>query len=276
MISGEEQLASDAAMSKDNRDEPRPSHSSSEMAGRHISQIETLWPMLRQAHGGTADQVNAAQEVILKRYRPAVYRYLLACVGDADAADELCQEFALRFLRGDFRNANPERGRFRDLLKSALYHLVIDHHKKKKKNLPGLSQGPEPAASEASTMESDRRFIEAWRAELLRRAWEALAEEEKRTGRYLHTVLHFRAEHPDLRSAQMAEHLSARLHRELSADWVRKWLHEAREVFARMLLNLVAESLEDTSFESLEQELIDLKLHEYCKTALDKRRKETE
>src|SRR5262249_51717765 len=151
-------------MSKDNQDGPKSNPSSGELAARHISQIETLWPMLRQAHGGSPAQINAAQEVILKRYRPAVYRYLLACVGDADAADELAQEFALRFVRGDFRNANPERGRFRDLLKSALYHLVIDHHKKKKKNLPGLSAGPEPAAPGAFPPASDRRLIPGARA----------------------------------------------------------------------------------------------------------------
>jgi RNA polymerase sigma-70 factor (ECF subfamily) len=100
--------------------------STTETSARHISQIETLWPVLMRAHAGAADEILAAQQQILQRYRPAVYRYLLACVGNADAADELVSEFSFRFVRGDFRNANPEKGRFRDLLKSALYRLIID------------------------------------------------------------------------------------------------------------------------------------------------------
>src|SRR3712207_7176976 len=45
------------------------------------------------------------------------------------AAEELLQEFAVRFLRGDFRRADPQRGRFRDYVKTALIHLVIDHQR---------------------------------------------------------------------------------------------------------------------------------------------------
>src|SRR5262249_13327225 len=82
----------------------------------HISQIATVWPLIEQAHGDDPEETGAAQDALLRRYRPAVYRYLLACLGRCDAAEDLWQEFALRFVRGDFRNANPEKGRFRDLL----------------------------------------------------------------------------------------------------------------------------------------------------------------
>ena len=244
-------------------------------AGRHISQIDTLWPVLRQAHGGEPDEVNAAQQLFLLRYYPAVRRYLVACLGDPDAADELWQEFSLRFVRGDFRNANPEKGRFRDLLKTALYHLIVDHHKRRQRGMPQVApDAPEPAADMESTFDSDRQFLSEWRASLLGKAWEALAEEERRTGRLMHTVLHYRASHPELRSAQMAVELSARLGREVSADWVRKWLHAAREKFAEFLLHEVAASLREPTPDSVEQELIDLELYQYCKVAVDRWRQE--
>src|SRR5215211_6919817 len=108
---------------------------SGETGRQHISQIETIWPVVLQAHGGAPDEITAAQQLILQRYRQAVYRYLVACLKCGDAADELWQEFSLRFVRGDFRNANPEKGRFRDLLKSSLYHLIIDHHKRRQRSL---------------------------------------------------------------------------------------------------------------------------------------------
>jgi RNA polymerase sigma-70 factor (ECF subfamily) len=239
--------------------------------GRHISQIETLWPVLQKAHAGSPDEVTAAQQVLLQRYRPAVFRYLMACLRDPDAADELTQEFSLRFLRGDFRHANPERGRFRDLLKSALYHLIIDHHKRKQRGLRQLAaDAPEPAVAPESTVESDRQFLEAWRAELLNRTWDALAAEERRTGRPLHTVLHFRAAHPEMRSAQMALELTQTLNKAVSADWVRKWLHAGRECFADLLLREVGASLREPTPDAVEQELIDLNLFEYCRAAVER------
>jgi RNA polymerase sigma-70 factor (ECF subfamily) len=195
----------------------------------------------------------------------------MACLGDADAADELCQEFSLRLVRGDFRNANPEKGRFRDLLKTSLYHLIIDYQKRRQRGMAQLDpEGPEPAADSTSTFDSDRQFLAAWRADLLNKAWETLAEEEQQTGRPLHTVLYFRANNPDMRSPRLAEQLSAHLGKEVTADWVRKWLHAGRERFAEMLLAEVAASLRDPTPEAVVQELIDLELFQFCKIAVDR------
>jgi RNA polymerase sigma-70 factor (ECF subfamily) len=90
----------------------------------------------------------------------------------------------------------------------------------------------------------------------------------------MHTVLSSRAANPEMRSAQMAVELSARLGREVSADWVRKWLHAAREKFAELLLAEVCASLRDPNPDSVEQELIDLELYQYCKMAVDRWRQE--
>ena len=58
----------------------------------------------------------------------------------------------------------------------------------------------------------------------------------------------------------------------VTPEWVRKRLHVAREKFTDLLLDEVARSLEDPAAEDLEQELIDLGLHEYCRAALARRR----
>ncbi|MFO0845277.1 MAG: hypothetical protein U0797_23320, partial [Gemmataceae bacterium] len=92
-----------------------------------LSRIQTVWTLVLQAHQDRQDPENAARKELLLRYRGAVYRYLLGTLHDADAATELAQEFALHFLEGRFRRADPQRGRFRDLVKVALRHLVIDH-----------------------------------------------------------------------------------------------------------------------------------------------------
>src|SRR5207244_8784969 len=99
---------------------------------QRLSRISTLWTVVLQAHQGSAEAVTKAQQLLMQRYSGAVYRYLLGAVRDPDVAADLSQEFALRFVRGDFRRAAPERGRFRDYVKIALVHLVDDYYRSRR------------------------------------------------------------------------------------------------------------------------------------------------
>src|SRR6266540_2271520 len=92
-----------------------------------LSRIKTRWTMVYQAHVGKGDHVSTAQNWLVMRYYRSVFRYLRAMVRDLDVAEDLTNEFVVRFLRGDFKQADPSRGRFRNLLKRALRHLAIDY-----------------------------------------------------------------------------------------------------------------------------------------------------
>lgn len=70
----------------------------------------------------------------------------------------------------------------------------------------------------------------------------------------------------------MAEQLSADLGKPLRADAVRQTLHRAREKFAALLLDEVLHTLREPTVETLEAELIDIGLLEYCRPALDELR----
>jgi RNA polymerase sigma-70 factor (ECF subfamily) len=234
---------------------------------QHLSQISTLWTLLARAHEGAEEEGLAAKRIMLERYSAPVYRYLLAAVRSPDTADELFQEFALRVVRGDFRGANPQRGRFRSYLKTSLQHLIIDFTRKRR-HVSLTDSTPEPAAEESSLLDSDREFQESWRTELMNRAWTALAQLEQQTGQPLHTVLRFRTDHPLVRSPQMAEQLAPLLGQSVSPEWVRKRLFLAREKFTDFLLAEVALSLENPTVDELEQELTDLGLLNYCQAAL--------
>jgi RNA polymerase sigma-70 factor (ECF subfamily) len=120
-------------------------------------------------------------------------------------------------------------------------------------------------------VESDRQFVESWCDELLARAWAALAEIETSTGQPCYAVLRFRADHPEMRSPQIAEQLSAQLGRPFTAAGIRQVLHRAREKFADLLLNEVTHTLEKPTANQLEQELVDLGLLDYCRPALERR-----
>lgn len=246
----------------------------------HLSQITTAWTVLGQAHaggGGTGDATQVqAQARLVRRYGAAVYRYLLGALRNPDEADDLFQDFALRFIRGDFHNANQSKGRFRDYLKSALFRQIVDFQRRRRKEegsvpLPTDARGAPAIAGPSDVAEADRQFAAVWRAELLARAWDALAEAEQRTGQPLHTVLRLRTDFPDIRSPEMAERLTEQLQQSVNAGWVRKRLLQARTVFTDALLDNVAESLSDPTRENLEAELIDLGLLEHCRDALDRR-----
>jgi RNA polymerase sigma-70 factor (ECF subfamily) len=236
----------------------------------HLSHISTLWSLVRQAHQGTAP-AETAKWRLLERYSGAAYRYLLGALGDADAADDLFQEFSLRLLRGDFRRADPGRGRFRDIIKTTLFHLIVDHQRARQRQPRSLDAvGHEPAAAPAET-EAEQEFLERWREELRDRTWLALADLERKTGQPCHTLLRLRNEQPALSSTELAEELGRRLGKAYSVPAVRTALYRARERFSDLLLDEVVQSLENPTVQDLEDELRDLGLLSLCRAALERR-----
>ncbi|HEX6986391.1 MAG TPA: sigma-70 family RNA polymerase sigma factor [Planctomycetaceae bacterium] len=241
----------------------------------HLSRIDTLWSVVRKAHSPEDSRAAEAQELLLERYGGAVRRYLCACLRDRDAADEVFQEFALRFVRGDFRSADPSRGRFRSFLKTTVYRLMIDYRRRKGRDGRQQALGVDPEArpeADDPLAASDDVFLSSWRDELLARTWRALEEYERTSGTACYTALRMRVDAPELRSAELATRLSERLGRPVTPENARVLVHRARERFAEHLLDAVANSLDGPSPEAIEEELIDLRLLDYCRDALHRRR----
>jgi RNA polymerase sigma-70 factor (ECF subfamily) len=234
-----------------------------------LSQLETLWSQVRLAHQGPDEARAAAQARLLERYARPAYRYLLGALHDPEAAGDLAQEFAVRFLKGDFHRADQQCGRFRDYVKKALSHLVARHFRRRLDAGPLPDDLEAPAAAPAGLEAADREFLRAWREELLNRAWAALARVEEETGRPVYLVLRLAFDHPELRSPQRAAELGARLGRPVTAVAERQALHRAREKFAELLLDEVAQTLDEPGADRLTEELIHLDLLRYCGPALE-------
>jgi RNA polymerase sigma-70 factor (ECF subfamily) len=235
-----------------------------------LSQIQTHWSVVFTAHS-ESDTAARAQSELAQRYLGAIYRYILGTVRDPHRADDLAQEFAVRLVRGDFRQATPERGRFRDFVKRAVRNLITDDMRRKRPHQasPDL---PEPAAHDEPGGDDD--FIERWREELIRRAWEALEAVEMETGQPYYTVLQQKAANPEIRSLQIAEQLGRQTGKPMTEAGVRKILQRAREKFADLLLDEVGRSIQSTQREQVAEELIELGLYEYCKPALERSEKD--
>ncbi|MBN2217828.1 MAG: hypothetical protein JW719_10690 [Pirellulales bacterium] len=239
-----------------------------------LSRISTIWGMLTEGRDSLQAGARDARLALIQRYQGAVYRYLLGAVRNPDVADDLFQEFALRCLQGAFRRVAPQRGRFRDYLKTTLYHLIVDCQKRGRRGPRALDTQLSPAAVQWDANQSDLRFLESWREELLARAWAVLAETERHGGQPFHAVLRLRADHPEASSAELtaAVNKQTRPDRPYSETTIRKMLQRARARFADALLDEVAHSLGSPAIEGLEQELIDLDLLVYCRSALDRRK----
>jgi RNA polymerase sigma-70 factor (ECF subfamily) len=249
----------------------------------YLSDLTTRWSNVFRARQAEGDAAAAARHELLLRYHEAVLRYLRAELRDAQAADQVCSDFAVRVLEADrlLQRADPGRGRFRDYLKAVLRHMVADHYRQRelenRKREPfAPDEDKEPAACDPG---EDERFLSCWRQELVNRAWEALAQAEKRLGQPYATLLRLQEEQPGLRSAELAEQLAARLGRPFTAAGVRQLVHRGREVFGDLLVGEVARSLQvdltaPEGADRVEEELIELGLlFSYCKAALQRRRR---
>lgn len=237
---------------------------------QRLSQIQTLWSVVRRAHGDQSVEAKSAQQQMIDRYGNAIQRYLLGAFRDPTAAEDAYQEFALRFLKGDYQSVDPEKGKFRSFLKTILYRLVIEHHRgnKRRKSPQLASQFPEPAVYDESI--SDENFRKAWRDEMLQRAWDGLKAREVETGRPWYTVMRARVDAPDMSSTDLAAHLTEQLDKNVTPANVRVLLHRSRDEFARLLFREVSDTIDNPTREIVEEELIDLGLLEYCRPALQR------
>jgi len=220
--------------------------------------LVTHWSEVREAHGPGAER---ARGLLLCRYYGAARRYLVRVLHDPDAADELANEFAVRFLDGDFRRADPSKGSFRDYLRAALRNLARDYWKGKGRPVLPALDGPDADP-----------FPESWREELLHQTYRALLREQERSGTPYHTILSFKAANPKVHAREMAPLLGQQLGRPFTEEAVRKALQRARERFAELLLDEVGRALGTDDLDAIERELAELELLDFCKKAVEKRR----
>jgi RNA polymerase sigma-70 factor (ECF subfamily) len=205
----------------------------------------------------------------MQRYAGAVYRYLLGAVRDKDVATELFQEFALRFVRGDLRRADPARGRFRNYVKVAIIHLVSDYYRSRRNwPQPLPDDFALPIDHTTSSLDPDDRFVDSWREELVSRTWAAMAVAHPA----LHAALVFHLEHPEIPSPGVADRLTADLGKRVTPTNARVMLHRAREKFGDLLVEEVAQTLDSPTQDELSQELSILRLDKLCAAALKRRR----
>ncbi len=233
------------------------------MTDSRFSQINTLWSVVRNANDSNRDIAQHAQRQLWNQYAPAARRYLGSALRNDEAVDEVMQELALKLVRHDFRNASPDKGSFRSFLKTVLFRMVADYHRGKNRV---VELAPDYDPVEPQSAEHD--FAESWREEILERTWMRLEELEDESGRPRYTVLRLKVDHPKWDSQQLAQAVGQRTGTEVTTTNFRVLLHRSREKFAELIVDEVSQTLQVADREPLQEELAELRLLEFCQSAM--------
>ncbi len=219
--------------------------------------ISTQWPL-----------VHDPSHVVL-RYGPAIRSYVQAIIPDPHDADEATQEFLTRILGAGFPNADPQRGRFRDYLKTSVRNAALTHLRRRRSREQGGLDLDQVASPPEPGQESEEVWRTEWRRCVLDRAWSALDRHERKApdSRY-YSVLRLAADHPNADSAELAARVVTRGGAALRPEAFRKQLSRARRFFAECVVREVAETFEDPTPDQVETELIDLGLHAFVRDYL--------
>lgn len=223
------------------------------MSSDHLTDLETSWTTIRNAHSpGPAGQ--AAMSELIGRYHDAVERYLRLKLRDQNLADEVFQEFWTKLLTHKLAGADNNKGRFRDYLRTVLHRLIIDHFRSKK-------QVSLPPGDILDPSGPDEDYDRVWREAIIKRVWSRLETHEANTpkNRYA-TVLHLRVNSPDAPIEEIAKHMTDQVGTPVSAEAFRKTLQRARAKFLELLILELRQTIHPADQDDIEAEIYDLGL----------------
>ena len=197
-------------------------------------------------------------------YSQAIRAYLIALLGDGDAAEEACQEFLATFLKRGLDRAAPDRGRFRDYLKISVRNTAISLLRRK------YPQPVDPAVFETLAISNaDDTWTREWQRVILEKAWRYLEAHERTAPASLYfTALRLAVDHPEDSSEQLAIQATCQTQRPINAAAFRKQLSRARMQFAQLIIAEVAQTLGNDSRFDLTEELAELGLLIYVQEYL--------
>lgn len=218
----------------------------------------TRWSLISTAASATPVLARPALEQLCRAYRPPVLAYVRRCGHSGADAEDLVQAFFLHFLeRAWYVDADPRRGRFRNLLLVSLRRFLADE---RARDTARKRQGGWHADADAlDTLAADREtpeqaFDRAWLGTVLARALTRLQREWQLAGKQVQfaALAPLLAEAPDAGELQS---IASRLGLQRSNTAVQ--LHRMR-IRLRQLSRLELLQTVD-SRESLEVELLELR-----------------
>ncbi|HSY20414.1 MAG TPA: hypothetical protein VK815_18865 [Candidatus Acidoferrales bacterium] len=159
-----------------------PCHSLQESSGGDFR--TTRWTQVNRAKADSPEGRRALAELCSTYYEP-VATFLRCHLRDADAADELAQDFFAHMLAGgSIARAEEARGRFRSYLLGAVKHF-LSHHREARRRLKrgggleniSLNDTEVRSVLDASVLSPDDAFDRQWALTVVANALAALRRE---------------------------------------------------------------------------------------------------
>ncbi len=148
-----------------------------ETISQRLDSMTTRWSLVQRAHQASIVSAGQARNELVLRYSSAIRSYVRAILQDDTRADELAQDAVVRLLSGDFAGADPNRGRFRDLLKVSVRNMARNHWEKENRRRPAAVDVDEIAGAAESS--EDSAWLSSWRQNALDLTWSALESFER-------------------------------------------------------------------------------------------------
>lgn len=208
---------------------------------------------------GISTRWTAVQDVeeFVLRYGPAMQSYCASLLPRSEDVDDVLQDLLVRVVGKGFPHVDARKGRFRDYLKATVRNAALTHLRRRSR-LPVAIDTLDPHDVPEDVVVADQVWLTQWRGCILDRAWRLLdAHERAHPGSLAHTVLRAVTEHPNGTSDHLAEMVRETCGGSLNAVAFRKQLSRARRLFARLVLQEVAATLDRVDPAAVEQELVD-------------------
>lgn len=208
----------------------------------------TRWSVVLKARGDPAD-ARAALEVLCRTYRPPVLAFVRRRGYASEAAEDLTQAFFARFLeRAWHASADPERGRFRTFLLTALKRFLIDADVEAgalKRGGGYRFQALDEETGDAGVTHDtpEQVFQREWARAVIAVALARLREEARQSGKLalFEHLAEFLVERPDAADyARVAE--AMKLRRNTLAVAVHRLRHRLRELVRAELTETTADA----------------------------------
>lgn len=219
----------------------------------------TAWSVVAGAQAG-GPQSQAYLERLIKTYWKPAYYYARRRGMDHHAAADCIQEFFTRMLAGDWlANVDPNRGRFRGWLLTALRRWVSRNRTATGIDRVTLVNDDVVRAYEQEDQQAnpDDLFNKAWARSCLDEAMRQMEEEQAGGSREKHVaVFKFYLAHAAEHGAPPSYDVLAERY-DVPVTSITNYLHRARTMFRDYLLRVVRETVGDPK--EAELELYDLR-----------------
>lgn len=200
--------------------------------------------LVRSSHPWT--KADSAAGFVL-RYLTSMRRQLTSTLGSVDEADEALNLLLNHLVTagfGEFRN-----GRLRDFVVRGLRSAA----RARINEMPGEQQAK--TRLDDLTLDS-KDWLRFWREGLLERAWRSLERLEHAKSEWpVFSVLHCATANPQASPEMLVVQIASDTGIHVDAATIRRVLPEARSIFAQLVADEVAETLEDPKGDDVKDEI---------------------